>query len=251
MTAVAEPQPAGGAGGGGGVFQCTACSQTFALAEEQRAHCKSERHVYNTKRKLAGLKPISQELWERKLRESSKAAADTRGTAHLKAGKAKELQRSSTGGASQEQELPWTPECCLFDRKRFDSIDECLGYMWRTYNFAVPDREYCTDLSGLLSYLNDKISDGNICLYCNRKFPDAASVRRHMLDKNHTRIGTDALSRRGRKDDLGSEEMQDELQDFFSEEKNWSFRQTCTFSNPVFGRSTIRRKTCGTKHTSE
>jgi len=211
MAHVTGSQPAGGPGG---AFQCTACSQTFATVEEQRAHCKSERHVYNTKRRLAGLKPISQELWERKLRDSSKAAAESRGTAHLKEREAKEIQEPGAVRPSQE-ELPWTPECCLFDRKRFESIDECLGYMWRTYNFAVPDREYCTDLPGLLGYLNDKITDGNICLYCNRKFPDAASCRRHMLDKNHTRIGTDALSRRGRKDDIGSEEMQDELQDFF------------------------------------
>lgn len=65
---------------------CTSYGECFASAEELRAHCKSERHVYNVKRQLAGLKPISQEAWERKLRERE-TEESTKGRAHLKAGK--------------------------------------------------------------------------------------------------------------------------------------------------------------------
>ena len=37
----------------------------------------------------------------------------------------------------------------------------------------------------------------------------------HMLDKNHTRIGTETLTRRGNYDPEGTESIQAELEDFF------------------------------------
>mmetsp|Transcript_76377 Transcript_76377/g.202825 ORF Transcript_76377/g.202825 Transcript_76377/m.202825 type:complete len:519 (-) Transcript_76377:24-1580(-) len=219
-----EPGPAAAAA----EFSCAACSETFASAAELRAHCKSERHVYNTKRRLNGLKPISLEAWERKLREARGAdAAHSKGTSHLKEKEKKKPPRKDTGdaagdGASEataatsKEEEPWTPECCLFDRRRFASIDENLSYMWKTYNFSVPDKEYCTDLPGLLTFLWKKISEPpHACIFCHRPFPDLASVRRHMVDKAHTRIGTEARSRRGNISEFGTEEMRSELEDFY------------------------------------
>mmetsp|Transcript_113786 Transcript_113786/g.367620 ORF Transcript_113786/g.367620 Transcript_113786/m.367620 type:complete len:526 (+) Transcript_113786:80-1657(+) len=216
----------------GGEFSCAACSEAFPTAAEQRAHCKSERHVYNTKRRLAGLRPISQEAWERKLRESRGAAgtAANKGTAHLKANKGTRKAGSDNDpssesssvapvaahAAKEEDDAPWTPECCLFDRKRFPDMEACLRYMWKTYSFAVPDREYCTDVPGLLTFLSKRISQPPFaCLYCNKKFEDAVSVRRHMLDKNHTRIGTQARTRRGFVDEAGSAELESQLEDFY------------------------------------
>jgi len=213
-------------------FTCAACSESFASAAEQRAHCKSERHVYNTKRRVNGLKPISQEAWERKLREARGAgAAQSKGTSHLKAAKkaprkgsedtAGEGVQSVSEVASEvtkatREEEPWTPECSLFDRRRSDSIEENLSYMWKTYCFSVPDREYCTDVPGLLTFLHEKLSKPpHACLFCNRPFPDLGGVRRHMIDKSHTRIGTEARSRRGKIQAAGSQELQAELEDFY------------------------------------
>jgi len=211
-------------------FTCAACSESFSSAVEQRAHCKSERHVYNTKRRLNGLKPISQEAWERKLREARAGTEQSKGTSHLKAKKASRKESSDTvgdGGQSQSTEVTlvatgaakeeeWTPECSLFDRRRFESLDECLAHMWRAYDFSVPDREYCTDVPGLLSFLRQKISEPpHACIFCNRPFPDEGGVRRHMLDKNHTRIGTEARSRRGNINAAGSEELRNELEEFY------------------------------------
>eukprot|EP00418_Pyrodinium_bahamense_P014193 CAMPEP_0179105788 /NCGR_PEP_ID=MMETSP0796-20121207/49147_1 /TAXON_ID=73915 /ORGANISM="Pyrodinium bahamense, Strain pbaha01" /LENGTH=561 /DNA_ID=CAMNT_0020803783 /DNA_START=31 /DNA_END=1715 /DNA_ORIENTATION=+ len=204
-------------------------SEAFPTAADLRTHCKSERHVYNTKRRLAGLKPISLEAWERKLRESrgAGAAAQNKGTSHLKAKKSRggdgdgvesqSFQRSSQlTGVVKDEEVEWTPEHSLFDRKHFSSMEESLSYMWKTFGFSVPDREYCTDLPGLLTFLWQKISEQpHSCLFCNRRFPDVASVRRHMIDKNHTRIGTEARSRRGNVDQAGTEELQEELRDFY------------------------------------
>ncbi|CAE8658309.1 unnamed protein product [Polarella glacialis] len=214
-------------------YTCAACAEAFANAAEQRMHCKSERHVYNTKRKLAGLKCISQEAWERKLRESRENAISSKGTAHLKAGKA-ERKGSEAGPYPQgpgnldsegpplapatiqeDEKIEFSPCNSLFDRRKFKTIEENLGYMWRTFNFFVPDREYCTDLEGLLAHVWRKCSEESTCLFCNHSFLDAASARRHMLDQRHCRIGTQARSRRGKPDELGSEYLQQEIEDYY------------------------------------
>eukprot|EP00927_Polykrikos_kofoidii_P025652 TRINITY_DN23005_c0_g1_i1.p1 TRINITY_DN23005_c0_g1~~TRINITY_DN23005_c0_g1_i1.p1 ORF type:complete len:560 (-),score=136.81 TRINITY_DN23005_c0_g1_i1:141-1694(-) len=230
----------------GGDFTCGACSEAFATAKDHRQHCKSERHLYNTKRKLANLKPITQEAWERKLRESRNAVAESKGTSHLKPGK--EQKKSIPSNNSVSSSLPTSsppsaqlrgiegvaaedatsqavaevvPEpltvChCLFDRKRFDSMEENLAYMQKSFGFEVPDKEYCTDLPGLLLFLLKKVSEPPYaCIGCNRSYPDTASVRRHMIDKCHTHIGSEARTRRGHVDTVGTEELQAELEDFY------------------------------------
>eukprot|EP00931_Biecheleriopsis_adriatica_P079317 TRINITY_DN5271_c0_g1_i3.p1 TRINITY_DN5271_c0_g1~~TRINITY_DN5271_c0_g1_i3.p1 ORF type:complete len:545 (-),score=114.75 TRINITY_DN5271_c0_g1_i3:156-1790(-) len=236
-------------------FSCTACSEVLGSNVELRAHCKSERHVYNTKRKLAGLKPISSEAWERKLRESRNEGGGNKGRDHLKAGKQAKRKGNDAVSSSQADskgypsagtgqppppvkqdkdneeedetageetlEVPedltasFSPRQSLFDRQHFTSVDKNLSHMWRSYNFYVPDREYCTNLEGLLEHLWHKCSKEFTCLFCNRRFPDAASTRRHMIDKKHTRIGTEARTRRGLRDDVGSLELEEDLEEFY------------------------------------
>jgi len=211
-----------------GEFHCAASGETFSTAAELRAHYKSERYVYNMKRKLNGLKLITQEAWERKLRERE-VGENTKGTAHLKAGKVhrKPAEGPTAAGypadsvspavAKEEEEVPATfsPLQCLFDRRHFKSVEENLAYMWKTYSFFIPDREYCVNVEGLLEHLWKKINEEFTCIFCNRRFPDAASTRRHMRDKAHTRIGTEARTRRGNRDELGSQELEAELETFY------------------------------------
>jgi hypothetical protein len=212
-------------------YSCVACGEVFATAEEQRAHFKSERHVYNTKRKQAGLKPISQEAWERKLRES-RGAGERKGTAHLKANKPSRKvsdvgsQVPSVAGDTgsvqgsvdvnpSEGSAPLTPRSCLFDRKRFPSVELNLAYMEKTYSFFIPDQEYCTSIIDFLGHLGQKVSEDHACIHCNRRFPDLQSVRRHMVDKGHTQLASEARTRRGNYDEDGTQGLQDELEPFF------------------------------------
>lgn len=211
-------------------FQCTACLDNFGTAKEQRDHCKTERHLYNTKRKLAGLKPITQEIWEQKLREARAAdkAEKTKGTSHLKA---KENRKRSGGynegntPSSQVHEsqrfvpMPQKPlGACdsLFDNKTFNTPEDCLKYMTEKFGFWIPDREYVTDLEGLLDFLAKKISEPpHACICCDRSFPDLPSVRRHMEDKGHRHVGTEGYSRRGNYNSEVTEALQAQLEPFY------------------------------------
>jgi pre-60S factor REI1 len=83
------------------------------------------------------------------------------------------------------------PSDCLFCTTKLSTIDTCLQHMSTFHSFFIPDREYLSDISGLLAYLGEKVVVGNICLYCpggSREFGSVEAVRRHMIDKSHCKM---------------------------------------------------------------
>jgi len=74
------------------------------------------------------------------------------------------------------------------------------------YSFLIPNREELVDLPGLLTFLSRKVLEPpHRCILCDRSFATLASVRRHMVDKSHTRLGTESLSQHGNCDALRGE----------------------------------------------
>jgi len=65
------------------------------------------------------------------------------------------------------------------------SLESTLAHMSLTHSFFLPDTTYLTSLSGLLTYLHQKISIGHTCLYCNASFRSDHGVKGHMKDKRH------------------------------------------------------------------
>lgn len=56
--------------------------------------------------------------------------------------------------------------------------------MSTNHGFFIPDIEYLKDVKGLIKYLGEKISVGNICIYCNGKgktFHSLEAVQSHMV----------------------------------------------------------------------
>lgn len=47
-------------------YSCVACARTFANIKAHRAHYKSDWHRYNLKRKVAGLGPMPEEMFNAK-----------------------------------------------------------------------------------------------------------------------------------------------------------------------------------------
>ena len=95
---------------------------------------------------------------------------------------------------------------CLFCSNTSASLEENLSHMSLTHSFFIPDAEYLTNVSGLVTYLGEKIAVGNVCIYCNaksREFRSLAAVRKHMIDKGHCKIAYE------------SEDDQLEISDFY------------------------------------
>ena len=76
-------------------------------------------------------------------------------------------------------------------------MNNAVLHMAHQHSFFIPNKEHLSDMSGLLSYLGEKIGMGNICLYCphgGKEFGSLESVRKHMNDKTHCKMAyeTDA-----------------------------------------------------------
>lgn len=83
------------------------------------------------------------------------------------------------------------PADCLFCPARTPSIPHAIFHMSRDHSFFIPDRDHLTDIAGLLAYLAEKVTIGNICLYCpngGKEFGSLAAVRKHMTDKAHCKL---------------------------------------------------------------
>ncbi|CAD7970057.1 unnamed protein product [Amoebophrya sp. A25] len=216
----------------GPVTVCTSCNEQVP-AECQREHYRCERHMYNVKRKLEGAAPIPADVWERKLARFREIQAETaKKTDHLKhdrkanksdAGSVKSGGKAAINGHADAStsEVP-LPQRCLFDRRTFTSLDDNLQYMMRHYSFFLPDRDYCVDKEGLLTFLHKKIAEGHQCIYCDRTFKSEADVRQHMLDKNHTRIGLEGRTRTGNYSEELTNELKAQLEEFYDYSSSWS-----------------------------
>ncbi|KAJ3349157.1 hypothetical protein HDU83_000715 [Entophlyctis luteolus] len=89
------------------------------------------------------------------------------------------------------QRLDPKSDCLFCHAHKSASLEENMGHMAAAHSFFVPDLEFLVDLEGLVRYLGEKISIGNVCLYCNgrgRTLHSLEAVRGHMIDKGHCKI---------------------------------------------------------------
>ncbi|KAJ3030419.1 UNVERIFIED_CONTAM: hypothetical protein HDU68_009123 [Siphonaria sp. JEL0065] len=80
---------------------------------------------------------------------------------------------------------------CLFCTNKSDSLESNLKHMAVAHSFFVPDLEFLVDMEGLIRYLAEKISVGNVCIFCNgkgRALHTLEAVRKHMIDKGHCKV---------------------------------------------------------------
>jgi len=247
------------------LYTCLSCSIAFLSPEEQRDHYKSDHHRYNTKRRVAGLPPVTIALFNQKVLDRKAETAimtSPRGSvcevcnkvyttensyrSHLQSKKHKENEAAPTpksvppqtqAQAVPTQEKPDTslsdiekklsslvvdqgateeeidrtidekiaaararlsPSHCLFCSHQSSDIGDNLTHMSTVHSFFIPDAEYLTDITGLITYLGEKIAVGNVCIYCNgkRDFRSLSAVRKHMVDKSHCKIAYDTENER-------------------------------------------------------
>ncbi|EGR31259.1 zinc c2h2 type family protein, putative [Ichthyophthirius multifiliis] len=78
---------------------------------------------------------------------------------------------------------------CLFCDKINDNIQQNLKHMEINHGFFICEEKYIKDLEGLILFLAKQINEQLVCIFCeyheSRPFPDAESVKKHMIDKGH------------------------------------------------------------------
>jgi hypothetical protein len=59
-----------------------------------------------------------------------------------------------------------------------------MNHMTNVHGLFIPDIEYVRDLAEFIRYLGEKVSVGNVCLYCNgrgRQLHTLQAVQSHMV----------------------------------------------------------------------
>ena len=191
--------------------RCAACSKSFASANAYRDHMQSKKHKEKAA-KAAKAAPST----------SASASAPALDVASLRAALPEQAEAEADdddADLDDDAQMERAIEAKLARARRIDPAAECmfcsapqpsleasLAHMQRGHGFFVPERTYLVDAEGLLRYLADKVSVGNVCLWCNgrgRGFHDLGAVQQHMLDKSHCKVAYD------------TQEDQLELADFY------------------------------------
>ncbi|KAH9083786.1 C2H2 type zinc-finger-domain-containing protein [Lactarius deliciosus] len=212
------------------LFTCLSCSIAFLTAEEQREHYRSDHHRYNMRRRVASLPPVSAAIFNQKVlerRQETAVAVSPKGStceicnkvyttenayrSHIISRKHREnelkaLSRTTDDARPVGIAAEKAPAADDLDDESALTLDEkiaaarsrlsptdCLFCVQASS--VVPDVEYLTDPTGLITYLGEKIAVGNVCIYCNgkgREFRTLDAVRKHMLDKSHCKIAYDS-----------------------------------------------------------
>eukprot|EP00127_Corallochytrium_limacisporum_P007417 Clim_evm20s251 gene=Clim_evmTU20s251 len=167
---------------------CEACNKVFRSEAQYENHIQSKKHKEN------------QRAWED--RGCKPAPRPTRRT-DAELGRrpapivAEDIEDREVDLEDQflARAIELDEETCMFCPHKDESFDANLEHMAKFHGFYVPDLEYCVDIKGLVKYLGEKVSVGNICLLCNergRQFTSLEAVQKHMTDKGHCRIDYNA-----------------------------------------------------------
>jgi len=195
---------------------CLTCRLLFKEPDEMRLHYKTDFHRFNLKRKVANLLPVTEELFTQKLTEvqNGEEKEPAKGRQHIKQSKQKNANpkqavvknsvESEGMTAPQnppedknedqliEEKIASAPRLTLkdsmFDRHSSPDFESNLEYMTKKFGFFVPEIEYLKDLPGLIKYLGEKISIGNICIFCEKGFYSIEATRDHMRELQHCRM---------------------------------------------------------------
>jgi len=102
-------------------------------------------------------------------------------------------------------------ENCIFCTHKSESLEDNLKHMTQAHGFFIPDLEYIVDLTGMIKYLQDKVTRFHLCLTCNatgRRFHSTEAARGHMVSKGHCFVEYE-------------EDGQAELEDFYDFKPSW------------------------------
>ncbi|TVY41189.1 Cytoplasmic 60S subunit biogenesis factor [Lachnellula subtilissima] len=213
----------------GAEHTCTTCLASFDNKETKRAHMREDWHVYNLKRHIASLPPISAIVFKRQVQTLDAKNDDTEASpsfeqscvacekhytnrkawqAHLKS--RNHIEKSAAFNSiapvvsdelpplndlslndQEAEEGSLNPMECLFCNVESTSLDSNMMHMSQAHSFFIPDIEYLIDLESLLGYLSVVISVFHECLFCGSSKTFKFAVQDHMRAKGHCKVDFD------------------------------------------------------------
>ena len=98
---------------------------------------------------------------------------------------------SSDAPETSEASKPMPIGRCLFCNYDSPSLDLNISHMTKFHGMFIPEQSYLSDMTGLITYLQEKVSENNECLFCHKLKYSTEAIQTHMRDKGHCMIAFD------------------------------------------------------------
>ena len=206
---------------------CSSCCIPFKTIEERNEHFKTDYHLFNLKRKALSMEPVSLEKYQQ-IKDSENAPEAVLYDYYCSVCKKhystenqmKEHERSKkhminlrVHNCTNEEAIHKTvvdddedseeekkvekkvfeldEKKCLFCEHESDSCETNINHMQEEHGFYILNVEYCTDIVGLIKYLQNKVMNECNCIYClneQTSFHSHKSVWQHMNQLGHCKM---------------------------------------------------------------
>ncbi|GAA5797850.1 hypothetical protein HPULCUR_003246 [Helicostylum pulchrum] len=171
---------------------CGTCRKSFGSINQYQNHMQSKKHQ----------EVLAKQALKKKDVEEKKPAEETKPVVENKIIEAPKVDLRVTEKTTEEEMMAMIDEKikaaprleetdCLFCPHQAETFEDNMTHMTTTHSLFIPDIEFLVDLRGLIRYLGEKISVGNVCIFCNGKgrgLRTIDAVRKHMNDKGHCKI---------------------------------------------------------------
>ncbi|KAE9363195.1 hypothetical protein N431DRAFT_550879 [Stipitochalara longipes BDJ] len=210
---------------------CSVCQIELENNVLQRAHMKTDWHVYNLKRKLTSLPPLTSEVYNQNfqvaqnnaqfdgsINNSEFSTPDTTfvelyGSSeandnHSESGEDAQahekvettfdpdasLERVTISTKETDSKPRFVPSRCLFCTIDSSTVELNVKHIQKDHGLFIQDQEYLFDLETFLKYLFTVITEFYECLYCGKTKDSAIAIRQHMISKGHCNLKPEAGS---------------------------------------------------------
>ncbi|KIJ18836.1 hypothetical protein PAXINDRAFT_127953 [Paxillus involutus ATCC 200175] len=181
-------------------FSCDLCGKTYTTMNAYSSHINSKKHKetksQNPQSNHDGLYESPASPPRSPVLEVQVPPRETTVPVVEEGGSEDEMNRTIDAKiAAARSKL--SPTSCLFCTHSSSCLEDNLTHMSTSHSFFIPDAEYLVDITGLITYLGEKIAVGNVCIYCNgkgRELRSLGAVRKHMIDKAHCKIAYDTAN---------------------------------------------------------
>ncbi|KAK0720149.1 C2H2 type zinc-finger-domain-containing protein [Lasiosphaeris hirsuta] len=178
---------------------CGACNDSFDSDDARRAHSKTQWHVENLRRRVAGLsslaapagnfrvqhRPVSSEAQD----AGKKNTGDNENDAEEELSSSSESGDESATEDSDPEASKFITEQCLFCNEICGTFDDNTLHMQTTHGLFIRDLDHlAVDLETLVRYLHLVIFGYRECLYCQSQRRTVEAVQQHMSGKGHCKF---------------------------------------------------------------
>ncbi|KZV81900.1 hypothetical protein EXIGLDRAFT_844210 [Exidia glandulosa HHB12029] len=165
---------------------CDVCRKVYTTENAYRSHINSKRHKENEAKPQPPPPPSTSDVAAASVSTPTPAPAPSLDIAEDASDEVIAATIDARIAAARAHLLPTA--CIFCTHTSSSTLAQNLEHMHTAHGFFVPDAEYLVDVPGLHAFLAAKVAVAHACVWCAKEFRSLDAVRKHMLDKGHTKV---------------------------------------------------------------